>query len=136
MALSVSRILVLHDDPDTQLAIVNTLEDGGHDALPGAPGREALSDIEKWRYDVLLVDVLKRGVSAWYLIRRARRARPAARIIAICQTDGVLQPETLAKLSFLHGADAILTHPIETETLWQLVGAPVANSAAIAPLGA
>lgn len=118
-----SRILVLHDNPGLQMAIVNALEDAGHDAIAGAPGREALSDIEGWRYDVVIIDVLKRDVSAWYLMRRARRARPVARIVALCDTDGVLPHGTLAHLSKLHGADAVLCQPIETAALQRLVGA-------------
>lgn len=131
-----SKILVLHDDPETQLALVNTLEDAGHTAIPGTPGRDALEDVERWRYDTLVVDVLKRDVSAWYLMRRSQRARPGAKIVAICQPDAKLSPRELARLSLLHGADVVLTHPIDSETLWRAVAEPVHEQAVHAPLGA
>jgi CheY-like chemotaxis protein len=116
---------VLHDDPDTQLALMNALEDAGHDTIVGGPGRSGLVDVEFWPFDVLVTDVLKYGLSAWYLIRRARRARPEAAIIAICPAEGRLPRETMAHLTRLHGADAILTHPVACDALWQTVASLV-----------
>ena len=93
------RILVVDDDDDTRWLLGRTLSaDGDLEVNVAADGAEALRQMEVWRPDLVLLDIVMPGVDGWEVLRRkaesvALRSIP---VILISGQDALAPPATSA----------------------------------------
>ena len=56
--MSGKRVLVVDDDQDIRELLVSVLEDDGYQAESARNGREALDVLERWKADVVVLDLM------------------------------------------------------------------------------
>jgi two-component system, NtrC family, response regulator GlrR len=108
-----TRLLVVDDDRD-HLALVQrwlTLE--GYEVTPADSGEAALAFLEAQRPDLVISDLVMRGMDGIRLLREIHRHDPVMPVIIMSGQAGI--PEAV-KATHL-GATAFLTKPIQREAL-------------------
>ena len=74
-------ILVVEDNPDAQYLVCEMLRTFGHSVHAVARGEDALTELEKQRFEVLFSDVSLPGMSGVDLARQALKLQPGLSII-------------------------------------------------------
>lgn len=75
-------ILIVDDEPAVRALIARLLRDAGHDVIEASGGEEALSAVaDRTSLDMLVTDVLMRGMSGRELADRLRAERPGLRVL-------------------------------------------------------
>ena len=79
------RILVVEDDEMLRLALLEVLDDEGHEARAAAHGAEALEILDEWEPEVLVLDLMMPVMDAFEFREHQRRqgAAPGARILVL-----------------------------------------------------
>ncbi len=75
-------ILVVEDDPGTQLAISDYLQLKGYDVLKTASGEMALTLVEEYQPHLVITDVMMPLMDGYELVRRLRQ-RPILRLLPV-----------------------------------------------------
>ena len=89
-----SRILVAEDDPAYAELIRIVLGEAGHEVTSAADGVEALEQLSKGRFDLLLTDVRMPRMDGLELLSKVRRLPFPPRLVVLTSDD---TPETLLK---------------------------------------
>ena len=76
------RILVVDDDVLIRETLLEALLDAGHEARAAGNGREALTLLESWRPDLIVLDLMM-PVMDGVTFRAEQRRRPALRAIPV-----------------------------------------------------
>ena len=76
-----ATMLVVDDDPDVLNSMCAVLSSTRHEVERASNGLAALSVIERVRIDLLLTDVVMRGMNGFNLARQAVLRRPAIKIL-------------------------------------------------------
>jgi CheY-like chemotaxis protein len=76
-----ATILVVDDDPDVRDYAVSVLEQAGYAVLEAADGESALGVLGRCAVDLLFTDVVMPGLNGFEVARRARRDRPALKVL-------------------------------------------------------
>jgi CheY-like chemotaxis protein/prolyl-tRNA editing enzyme YbaK/EbsC (Cys-tRNA(Pro) deacylase) len=108
-------ILVVEDEPDTNLLLCQLLEREGVACHGVEEGSEALAAANSVQPDAILLDLMLPDMSGWDLCMRLRRMGSLRRIPFIVLT--ALDDETARQRSRQLGADAYLTKPFMPKTL-------------------
>lgn len=116
------RILVVDDNEAARYALVRALRGEGYAVLEGATGSAAISVAQERKPDLLLLDVLLPDILGFDVTERLR-ADPTTRSIAILQVSASFTEADAQAQGLRRGADAYLTHPIETKVLLATVAA-------------
>lgn len=66
------RILLVDDEEDIVNLVRMILEDAGYHVTTSTDGREALSRLEKERFDLLLLDIMMPFLSGWEVLQQLR----------------------------------------------------------------
>ena len=101
-----TRLLVLEDDDGLRTSLRMVLEDEGYDVAEAADAERALEIVAGDGVDVMLVDLMLRGMDGFSFIQRARPQTDAP-IVVISARDGV--QDIVAALEA--GADDYVTKP-------------------------
>jgi CheY-like chemotaxis protein len=80
---SMARILVVDDDISIRLAVRMILENAGHTVVVAEGGHAAVSAIEAFSFDVLVVDIFMPGMDGLETIKIFRENAPEVPIIAM-----------------------------------------------------
>ena len=122
--MSVNRILYVEDEPDireiAQLALADL---GGFELRLCASGTEALTAVETFEPDLILLDVMMPGMDGTETLAALRERLDLARIPVVFMT-AKLQPEELARFRRLGAADIIpkpfdpITLPDQIRAIW------------------
>ena len=120
--MSDKKILVVDDDPDIVEYVCTFLEDNGYEVSSADESLTAIDQLEKARYDLIIVDVLMPGRSGLDLIVTLRKDPRWADIPVVVLTgnDHVIQDGGKSYhglQSGIRGADAILGKPLKPEEL-------------------
>ena len=107
-----SHILVVDDDASIRLLISDTLADLGLSVTQAASGEEALALLEGERFDLILLDIMMKGIDGLEVCRRVR-GRVDCPILFLSAKDSVKDITQGLGL----GADDYLTKPFELEVL-------------------
>ncbi len=137
------RILVVDDDRMVQGIIKAILEQSGRAVIVVADGRQALDELERARYDLVIVDIYMPGMDGFEIIRAIRRSRWELPIIVISGTGppsiGEAGPDFLGMAVKL-GASRSLRKPFRAGELLAAVeacgadaGMPMAHCGQIEP---
>lgn len=114
------RILVADDDRMTLKMISDTLRAGGYTVIPVKNGRAAVKAFQKYRPDVVMLDVFMPkldGLEACREIKSDRRGGLVPIMMVTSRTD-----EKLIRIAFATGATDYLRKPFDPDLLRQKVG--------------
>ena len=76
-----ASLLLVDDDPDVLAAIGMALRNAGHNVDMATGGLAALSIVERSSIDLLLTDVVMRGMNGFRLARQAVQVRPTLKVL-------------------------------------------------------
>lgn len=112
------RLLVVEDDADINELLKNILRKAGYDVTTAFSGTEGLLLLEKYGFDLLLLDLMLPGMTGEELLSKLRRT---SRMPVIALTaKGALED----KVQVLEGgADDYMTKPFEKEELLARISA-------------
>ncbi len=77
------RVLVVDDDPSIQGFLAEALADEGYGVRTAANGREALTVLQAWRPDLILLDLMMPEMDGWAFLARQRLDLELVRIPVI-----------------------------------------------------
>jgi two-component system chemotaxis response regulator CheY len=104
------RVLVVDDDPDIRELLVSVLKDDGYDAVPAANGREALATLERFRADVVVLDLMMPVMDGWTFADRMHEKWDIP-IVVISAVNDIQR-----QAARVHAAAAV-AKPFDIETL-------------------
>ena len=110
MTVMATRLLVLEDDDGLRTSLRLVLEDEGYDVVEASDAERALELVRVPGVDLMLVDLMLRGMDGFSFIRRAR-PHTEAPIVVISARHGV--QDIVAALEA--GADDYVTKPFDVE---------------------
>lgn len=116
------RVLVVDDDPDIIDYFSSFLEDNGYNVGSAQSAGAALSVVDEFKPDVVLIDVLMPGKSGLDLLVRLRRDPRWADLplVVVTGNDQILQDDCQSYLGShqdVRGPDGVLSKPIDRNTL-------------------
>ncbi|HEU5080855.1 MAG TPA: ATP-binding protein [Opitutaceae bacterium] len=109
------RILVAEDNPANQLLAKLLLEKEGHSATIVPDGEQAVQELTRGKYDLVLMDCQMPGVDGYEATRRIRSSTTHSNIPIIALTAHA-RPEDRARCLAV-GMNDHITKPIDVETL-------------------
>lgn len=115
------RILVVDDDSGIRHFVEKVLVRGGHEVVLAVNGIEALREIERSSFALVITDVLMPGADGLEVIRSLRKRPGAPRIIAMSGGGGRNGPYLEVAATF--GAMATIEKPFTVEQLSSAVRA-------------
>jgi two-component system KDP operon response regulator KdpE len=107
-----ARVLVVDDEPQLRRAVRRALEGHGYRVREAEDGTSALSEIDAFRPDLVLLDLMLPDMSGVDVCRELRRTRETPVILLSVIGD---EPSKVAALD--EGADDYLTKPFGSEEL-------------------
>src|SRR5579871_6216522 len=108
-----SSILIVDDDPAVRSSLRLMLQHGGYSVSEAADGRQALEQLTKSRFEMILIDLIMPEQEGLETITALKRQHPGVKVIAI---SGAL-PGTFLRIAKYLGADEALPKPIRTAEL-------------------
>lgn len=122
------RILVADDAEINRDLIVELLERRGHIAIGVADGRQAIAELEKHDFDVLLIDEEMpnmTGLQATQAIREREAGTPRHQIIIGISGHATAEDEQRFRDA---GMDALLPKPVHMQKLYEVVESTAINA--------
>jgi DNA-binding response OmpR family regulator len=110
MAMMAARVLLLEDDDGLRTSLRLVLESGGYEVVEAAEAERALEAVADPGVDLMLVDLMLRGMDGFTFIQRARPQTDAP-IVVVSARDSV--PDIVHALEV--GADDYVTKPFDVE---------------------
>ena len=126
-----ARILVVDDETAIRLAIRMILENAGHTVVVAEGGHAAVSAIEAFSFDVLLVDIFMPDMDGLETIKIFRESAPDVPVIAMSgyAVRGETTPDFFRRALDL-GAAMCLCKPFKARELIQAIATVCAGDAA------
>jgi len=121
------RILIVDDNQDAAATLGLLLELGGYATCTAHDGEQALAAAERFRPEVVLLDIGLPLLDGREVARRLRAARWEHRPVLVALTGWGQAPDRLA--SHEAGFDAHLVKPVDNEALLQLLAELLARGA-------
>jgi CheY-like chemotaxis protein len=120
------RVLVVDDDQDTSDYLAVLLADNGYDVRTAANQAAALSRLEEFQADTVVMDVMMPGRSGLDLLVKLRNTPRWSdlSVIVVTGNDRVLEDHGKSYLSShkgLRGPDAVLGKPVDPAALLHLL---------------
>ena len=120
------RVLVVDDDADIRELVGLKLEQAGYEVVTADDGAAALSVVEGWVPDLVVLDVAMPGLSGFDVCKRLRADPVMAKVPVIMLTARTLA--TYLTLGYMAGADLYLTKPFSPRELVERVGSLLAEA--------
>ena len=117
-----NKVLVVDDDPDIVEYLSSFLKDNGYEVAGARRVADALTTVDSFRPDAILIDVLMPGRSGLDLLVKLRRDARWCDIplVVITGSDQILQDDCQSYLGAHHGVrgpDGVLGKPVDRNTL-------------------
>ena len=107
------RILVIDDEAKFCSIVSTFLTERGYEVATASSGSEALVHVERFRPDVILMDVVMPGLSGLELLKLVRDRAFPPRVIMVTATDEV----QVAQQAIQDGAEAYMCKPVSFDEL-------------------
>jgi two-component system NtrC family response regulator len=111
------RILLADDDASLRRVLQFKLQKSGYEVAAVADGRQALDQLEREPFDLLLSDIRMPGLDGIELLEKARASRPDLKVVLMTAHATVLQAVQAVKL----GAFDYITKPFEDDQLFRAI---------------
>lgn len=115
MSETTRKVLIVDDEPNIVTALEFLLKRSGYDVRLAANGAEALEQVEAYRPDVVLMDVMMPIKSGFEVCQRMRERPELAQIKIVMLSAKGSEAEVSKGLSL--GADLYITKPFSTQEL-------------------
>lgn len=112
--MSGRRVLVVDDDQDIRDLLVSVLEDDGYQAESAKNGREALDVLERWKADVIVLDLMMPVMDGWTFAERMHEKWDIPIVVISAATDVKRHANRL-------GAADVIPKPFEIESLLPVI---------------
>ncbi|MCB2230153.1 response regulator [bacterium] len=112
------RVLVVDDDATLLELLVDTLEAVGYETVPAPGGIEALEELTRQSFDVMVTDVKMPGVDGISLLKKVRRHYPDLPVLFI---TGVATPDIIASAD----PDGYLAKPFRISKIEEMIEATI-----------
>lgn len=106
-------ILVVEDDANTQKLLCAVLKHGGFNAHPVKNGHEALSRMERQRFDLIVLDLMLPEMDGYQLCKELRSVGDNIPILMVTAMHDITDKHQ----GFLAGTDDYLTKPFDDQEL-------------------
>jgi DNA-binding response OmpR family regulator len=113
-----ARITVIDDDPEMRSFVEQILLSGGHDVITAAEGKVGLAFSRTAAVDLLITDLVMRGMHGAETIRRFRKEFTGVPIIAMSGNSNLAN---ILDMAIGLGAVKILQKPFQADELLKLV---------------
>ena len=110
---SPKRILIIDDEQQFCSLTAMFLQERGYEVATASSGTEALAQLERFRPDVVLLDVVMPGLSGLDVLKLARERAFPPRVIMITATDDL----QVAQQALQEGAEAYMCKPVSFDEL-------------------
>jgi DNA-binding NtrC family response regulator len=111
----VARVLIIDDDPGTQLLLQSRLRDLGHDVVVAPTGAMGVMEARNGGFDLFLVDVvLGAGIDGYEVCKRLK-AMPHTHAVPVVLVSGVLKGRDDLHRGYESGCDAFLVKGDNTQ---------------------
>ncbi|WP_224412432.1 response regulator [Oscillatoria salina] len=124
MKMTNLQILVVDDDKTTRLTIAQTLEPMGYKVSTAANGKEALEQIQKNHFDLILLDLKMAGIEGLEVLKQAHTIAPESKIVVISGHSSIEEAVTAIKLGavdFVEKPMSYIQKPFNPTELRELV---------------
>jgi two-component system response regulator RegX3 len=125
------RILIVEDENALAEAVAYALGQEGFATHVAGDGHAALTQFERVKPDLVILDLMLPGISGWDLFRAFRRQRGS--VLVIMLTARADEPDRVAGLEM--GADDYVTKPFSMRELVARVRTVLRRSGEMAPAG-
>ena len=112
-----ARILIVDDEPFIRSLIRDSLETKDYETGLAANGEEALDELARCRYDLVISDVVMPEMEGLELLKRIRKGYPGLRVIIL---TGFSREHGISDF-LLCGANEYLTKPFQITELLDTV---------------
>ncbi|MEN3363299.1 MAG: two-component system, OmpR family, alkaline phosphatase synthesis response regulator PhoP [Burkholderiales bacterium] len=119
------RILIVDDEPNIVLSLEFLMEQSGYEVAIARDGEEALVQMETFRPDLVLLDVMLPLRSGFEVCQKIRENRAWDRVKVVMLSAKGRELDTSKGLAL--GADAYITKPFSTKDLIEEVRALLAR---------
>ena len=104
------RVLVVDDDASIRELLSTALEDDGYEVVPATNGQDALSVVERWRPDVIVLDLMMPVMDGWTFAKRLRERHEIPIVVLSAAND-------LARHAKTVGARDVVGKPFDLDQL-------------------
>jgi DNA-binding NtrC family response regulator len=111
------RLMVIDDEPIVCKRLKQILEKAGYEVAVFNEGENALQELDRLPYDIIVTDLKMEGVDGMKILETAREKNPGVKVIMI---TGFAEMET-AKEAFKKGVFDFVSKPVEVQTIKQVV---------------
>jgi len=111
-----AKILIVEDDQDARAMLEFALSHVGYQVLAAPTGSSALLQLDLFRPDVVLLDIMMPGIDGWETLQHIRESYRAAVIVLTGLADRAIKARCRE-----YGADACLIKPINLQQLYATV---------------
>ena len=122
---SVPRILIADDNPQGVELLEAYLSDGDYELRTADDGDETLHQVQDWRPDLILLDIMMPKISGFEVCKRIR-SNPETRDIAVLMITALDQPSDVER-AVEAGTDDFVTKPINKTDLLLRVRSALAS---------
>jgi DNA-binding response OmpR family regulator len=110
-----ARVLIVDDEANIVISLEFLMEQAGYAVAIARTGNEAIEQIERFRPNLVLLDVMLPGINGFDILQRLRQ-QPDHRDMAIIMLTAKGREVEITKGLAL-GADAYITKPFSTRDL-------------------
>jgi CheY-like chemotaxis protein len=114
-------VLLADDDEDVRALFKLSLAGRGHAVATASTGREAIAQLARERFDVLVTDIVMPDGDGLDVIKAARQAHPHLRIIAVSGGGRYVNGPYCRNVAETLGADLALAKPVRPDRLVEAV---------------
>ena len=121
-----TRLLVVDDEPEICDFLKSFFEDRDFNVQTAMSGEAALEQVEKFRPQVMLLDIKMGNVDGLVVLRKVKERHPRLKVIMVTALETTDKIEEAMRL----GADNYITKPLSLEYLENDVREKIASLAA------
>lgn len=104
------RVLVVDDDASIRELLSTALEDDGYEVVPARNGQDALAVCDRWRPDVIVLDLMMPVMDGWTFAKRLHERDDIPIVVLSAATDIARHAKTV-------GAKAVVGKPFDLDQL-------------------
>ncbi len=112
-----ARVLVADDSVFVRTQVVKLVQALGHETAEAADGAEAVGEFERWRPDLVLLDITMPGMDGLEALRSILRIDPEAAVVMV----SALAASRVVMDALSIGARDFLAKPTDPDKLAQII---------------
>lgn len=111
-----AKILFVDDEPDLVFLVTKMLENDGYGVATASSGEECLKMLKKEKPDLILLDIMMRGIDGWEVCKKIKEDKRTKDIPAVMLTVRTSSDSRQKSFEYAH-CDAHIDKPFAKEEL-------------------